>query len=204
MKKLLSAILVCSLMAICGTSCKSENKNSNSESKAAVTYNEAQKGDSGEEALKEFFRLNYTRDSGEAAFNYMYIQQIIDDMIEKGEYRQSVLNYNNGKNEYLDLVSNVPYVKSIDKTTPLNEEELGWAEQYFIDYAASMGITIDSVNVTEGYNFECTIIDQNNNEKPDTECLVKVEGDGWKYIGSLNSLTSMYGSGAKTTSAAAE
>ncbi len=201
MKKRLSLILLCGVMALCGTSCSSDKT---TESSSTVNYQgEAQKADSAEEALKEFFRLNYTRDSGEAAFNYMYIQPIIDNMIEKDEYRQRVLEYNNGKNEYLDLVSTVPYIKSINEMTPFNEEQLGWASQYFIDYAASMGVTVDSVSVAEGYSFQCTVVDQNGNEKPDTECLVKIEEEGWKYITSLTDLESMYGSGEANTTAAA-
>ncbi len=202
MKKALSVILVCFLMMICGTACKGNNSNTESGS-AVISDGEAQKGDSAEEALKEFFRLNYTRDSGEIAFNYMYIQPIIDNMIEKDEYRQRVLDYNNGKNDYLDLVSTVPYIKSIDETTPFTEEQLGWAKQYFIDYAASMDVSVDSINVTEGYVFKCTVIDQNGREKSDTECFVKVENEGWKFIVSPNALDSMYGSGAETTSEAA-
>lgn len=200
MKKKLFVVLLCGLIAVCGTSCSS-NKTTESNS-TVISYGEAQKGDSAEEALNEFFRLNYTKDSGEAAFNYMYIQPIIDNMIEKNEYRQRVLEYNNGKNEYLNLVSTVPYIKSVNETTPFTEEQLGWASRYFIDFAASMNVTIDSINVTEGYSFQCTIVDQNGNEKPDTEYFVKVEGDGWKYMQSTKFLESMYGSGAENTSAA--
>lgn len=198
MKKI-PLILTCCIMAVCGASCNNDSSN-NSDNNSTVSFGQIQKNGSGEEALKDFFTANYTRDAGEAAFSYMYIQPIIDNMIEKNEYRQRVLEYNSGKNQFLDLVQTVPYIKSIDETTALTEEQLGWAEQYLIDYAASMNISIEDITVTEGYNFKCTVVDYNNNEKPDVECLVKVEGDGWKYVGSLNTLESMYGSETETTS----
>lgn len=200
MKKI-PLILACCLITACGVSCNNKN---NSNTGNEISYGQIQKNGSGEDALKEFFTANYTRDSGEVAFSYMYIQPIIDDMIAKNEYRELIQNYNSGKNEYLDIIKTAPSLKSINVTTPLNEEQLGWAEQYFIDYAATREIVLENITVTEGYDFQCTVIDQNGNENSDTECLVKVDGDGWKYIGSLRSLESRYGSGAEATSGAAE
>ncbi len=196
MKKILSAILACCLITACGASC--EKKSSDTES--TIVYGEEQKNGSGEDALKDFFTANYTRDAGEAAFNYMYTQQMIDDMIAKNEYRQLILNYNNGKNQMLDLSEYTPSLKSIDEKISLSEEQLGWAEQYLKDFTATRGITADDLVVTEGYNFNCTVIDNNGNEKSDTSCLVKVEGDGWKFVGTLNGLVERYGTNTETTS----
>lgn len=190
MKKALSAILTCCLMIACGASCEKKN---NDDTGNTITYGEAQKGLSGEEALKDFFTTNYTRDAGEAAFNYMYTQQMIDDMIAKNEYRQLVVDYNNGKNQMLDLSEHVPSITNIESSTPLTEEQLGWAEQYLIDFTATRGVVVNALHVTEGYDFKFNVIDYNGNELPNTACLVKVEGDGWKFVGTLNGLVERYG-----------
>jgi len=191
MKKALSAILACCLMVACTVSCDKKNKGEDTGN--TVTYGEAQKGLSGEEALKDFFVTNYTRDAGEAAFNYMYTQQMIDDMIAKDEYRQLVVDYNNGKNQMLDLSKNVPSITSIESSTPLTDEQLGWAEQYLIDFTATRGVVVNALHVTEGYDFKFNILDYNGNAKPNTACLVKVENDGWKFVGTLNGLVERYG-----------
>lgn len=190
MKKKIALLLVCCLMAGCGCSC--ENKKS-SGSGSIVAYDEIQKNGTAEEAFKDFFTANYTRDSGETAFCYMYLQQVIDNMIATGEYRGSVMDYNNGKNEMLSMIKVVPYIKSIDETTQLTEEQLGWAEQYLTEFSASMGVEVSDVHVTEGYNFRCTAVNYNEKEVQDVECFVNVEGDGWKFVSNLSNLEAMYG-----------
>ena len=191
MKKILSAILACCLMAACTASC--EKKNNGNDNENTITYGSAQESGTAEEAFRDFFTTNYTRDAGEAAFNYMYTKQMIDDMIEKGEYRQLVVDYNNGKNQVLDLSENVPSIKSIEEIIPLTDEQLGWAEQYLVDFTATRGITANDLTISEGYNFKYTVIDYNSNEKPNTACLVKVDGEGWKFVGTLNGLIDRYG-----------
>lgn len=189
MKKILPAFLACCIITACVASC--EKKSSDNES--IIVYGETQKNGSGEDALRDFFTANYTRDAGETAFNYMYTQQMIDDMIEKNEYRQLIIDYNSGKNQMLDLSENVPSIKSIEEIIPLSEEQLGWAEQYLEDFTTTREITANDITVTEGYNFKYTVIDYNSNEKPNTACLVKADGEGWKFVGTLNGLTERYG-----------
>ncbi len=204
MKKILSVILLCSFMAFSGVSCSGSNNSSDKEntSYGSPAFGEIQKGDSAEAAFREFFSVNYTRDSGDAAFNYMYIQPVINMMKDEGNYRERVVEFNNTVSQKLEMYKTMPKIKSIDEVAQLTDDQLEYAKKFLADSAGSQGVVVNAEDlpVSEGWNFKATVIDYNGNEITDTECFVKVEdkeqdyNEGWKYVMNLGFLESQYGS----------
>ncbi len=207
MKKILSVIMLCSIMTFSCVSCSNSNNSSDKEntSYSGPAFGEIQRGDSAEAAFREFFSVNYTRDSGEAAFNYMYIQPVINMMKDEGKYREMVVEFNNTVSQKLEMYKTMPQIKSIDEVTQLTDEQLEYAKKFLADSAESQGVVVNAEDlpISEGWNFKATVIDYNGNESTDTECFVKVEdkeqdyNEGWKYAMNLGFLESQYSSQPK-------
>lgn len=186
MKKIIAILLSCTVVAGAFSSCRHHKKEDNATPPTAVQ----QTGESADEALKEIYKVNYTENGGDAAFNYLYPKIVIDIFKSYNLYDEMVSKMNTGIHSYLELADNVPYLKEIVEKNPLNENQIAGAKKYFAESSninlKSAGvkdqITADDINVVEGYEFKTIFVNTGGLEEDDVEIMVKIEGDGWKNI----------------------
>ncbi|MBQ8349117.1 MAG: hypothetical protein IJY19_05640 [Ruminococcus sp.] len=185
MKKLISILLSCTVIAGAFSSCR-HHKKEDTTPPAAV----AQSGESADEALAEIYRVNYSENGGEAVLNYLYPKVTLDIFKSYNLYDEMVSKTNTGIHSYLELADNVPGMKEIVEKNALNDNQIAGAQKYFVEISninlADSGvkdqITADDINVVEGYEFKTIFTGTSGAEEDDVEIMVRIEGDGWKNI----------------------
>lgn len=188
MKKILmifmAALLGAASIAGCSDkkSSSSAPKKAKEEKPAAVTY---------EEAYRETFDSMYSADGGEAFYEYTYPQSVIDYMKENGDYDSRIEEYNTNAEALIKSMDNIPTIKEITECSPLTDEQLKYAKNYFFAVCSGEDPDFDmnSINITEGYELTSSITDEALEDREETWCMLKFEGDGWKaYTGSAQAL----------------
>lgn len=212
MRKLISAILACTLMTASFASCQPKSsKNKNSE---VPTINDQVNG-SAEDAFREIYDLIYTPNGGEAFYLYNFPQKVIDIMKSSNTYDTAIKKYNEGQAQYLEAADNKPDIKEITDNKKFSDDQLKAAERYFLAISGQQvkGVTADDIKAIEGYEFRANVTNAGGVEDTDVECIVKLENDGWKLIPlSLDALSEAFSedamkeaeekaAAAKTTSA---
>lgn len=192
MKKLISAILACSLMTASFASC--QPKSSKNKSSEVPTINDQVNG-SAEEAFREIYDLTFTPNGGEAFYSYNFPKKAIDIMKSSNTYDTAIKKYNEGQAQYLAAADNKPEIKEITDNKQFNDEQLKAAERYFLAIAGQLvkGVAADDIKAVEGYEFKTKITNAGGVEDTDVECIVRLENDGWKILPfSLDALSKAY------------
>lgn len=137
-----------------------------------------------EDAFRELFTSLYKLNGGETFYLYMYPCAALEKMKELGEYEGLIATYNNNQSQFVNNISHTPEVTEFTAVTPLTEAQIEAGKRYFSDLVKNLvpELKAEDIKITEGYEIKCNIIDYNNNADTDTECMVKLEGEGWKAI----------------------
>lgn len=190
MKKIFSVIAVCLAASFMLTGCSDKKDSkpiiiSDSNISAVPTQNlEHQNDEKCEEAFRELFTALYTANCGDTFFRYMYPNAAIEKMKSNGEYDSLVTTYNTNQGKFIDEIKNTPSVTEFTSVTPLTDSQIQAAKRYLVNLSKNIlpDLKPEDLNITEGFEIKCSIIDYNNKADNDTECMVKLEGEGWKAV----------------------
>lgn len=182
MKKILSALLISAAIAVSFTSCGSKKSSSKSPVKTQTIQH--QNGEKCEDAFRELFTSLYTPNGGETFYLYMYPAAALEKIKELGEYESLIETYNNNQNPFVSDIKHTPEITEFTAVTPLTEAQIEAGKRYFSNLVKNFmpNLKAEDIKITEGYEIKCNIIDYNNRADTDTECMVKLEGEGWKAI----------------------
>lgn len=191
MKRFSPVIAACLAVSLVFTGC-ADNKESKpiiTDSSPAVitipTQNlEHQDDEKCEDAFRELFNSIYAPNCGDSFFKYMYPDAAIEKMKSTGEYASLVSTYNSNQSEFIAMMKATPKITEFTSVTPLTESQIAAAKRYLVNLSKDIlpDLRPDDLVITEGFEVKCNIIDYNEREDTDTECMVKLEGDGWKAV----------------------
>ena len=191
MKRISPFIAACLAVSLLFAGCgdKKESKPIITDSSPVVitipTQNlEHQNDEECEEAFRELFTALYTANCGDTFFKYMYPDEAIEKMKSTGEYASLVTTYNSNQSEFVAMMKKTPEITEFTSVTPLTESQISAAKRYLVNLSKDVlpDLTVDDLVITEGFEVKCNIINYNDKEDTDTECMVKLEGDGWKAV----------------------
>lgn len=186
MKKKLSALLISIAITISFTGCGSKN---NSSKNSAPPDNQAQSvqhqnDENCENAFRELFTSLYTQNGGETFYQYIYPNAALEKIKELGEYDGLIETYNSNQNPFVNDIKHIPEITEFTSVTPLSQNQIEAGKRYFSILVSNFlpDLKAENIKITEGYEIKCNIINYNNKADTDTECFVKLEGEGWKAI----------------------
>lgn len=140
-----------------------------------------------EEAFTSMFNATNSQNGAELCLSYMYPRIVLNQLRSSGRYDSIVKNFNEAQNSTVRNYKYKPEITSMTGKVKLTDAQLAAASRYFVKEAADdtilVGLDPRGINITEGYEIHCEIIDQNGNaDKDENECVVYIENDGWKII----------------------
>jgi len=144
-----------------------------------------------EETFEEAFRSMYdaicTENGAEMCLAYMYPEIVLNQLRSDGRYDSQIRLHNEAQNQTITKFKHKLEITSITGTVKMTDSQLEAASRYFVRESAKepifVGLDPRGINITEGYEIHCEIIDQNGNPDTDNnECVVYIENDGWKVI----------------------
>lgn len=186
MKKNLLALLTSIALAVSFTGCSSK-KNSGNNSAPPDIQNQSvqhQNDENCENAFRELFTSLYTQNGGETFYMYMYPNAALEKIKELGEYKGLIETYNNNQNQFVNDIKHIPEITEFTSITPLSQTQIEAAKRYFSNLVSNFmpDLKAEDIKITEGYEIKCDIINYNDKADSDIECMVKLEGEGWKAI----------------------
>lgn len=191
MKKFFHVTAACLAVSLLFTGCgdKKESKPIITDSSPVVitipTQNlEHQDDEKCEEAFRELFNSIYSMNCGDTFFRYMYPDAAIEKMKSTGEYASLVSTYNSNQGDFIAMMKKTPSITEFTSVTPLTESQINAAKRYLVNLSKEVlpELKTDDLVITEGFEIKCNIIDYNDKADTDVECMVKLEGEGWKAV----------------------
>lgn len=182
MNKMVSFIFAASLIMGVSSACGQKQTVSDQSSKGSTAS--YQKNESYEEALKECFNASFSTNGGQIFYAYMYPDEYINDMKDKGDYNDIVNSFNQKQSERPDLTDGVFEFGSITESKPINDKQRDAVKAYFADKCADreIGITEDDINIGDGYEVSYTYLKNGKEEGKDLVLAVEINDQGWKVI----------------------
>lgn len=174
----LSAVMVTGALSACGQ--KEVKLDKEPEGKTAAE----QTSGSYEDALRECFNASFSLNGGQVFYAYMYPDQYIDDMKEKGDYNEVINQFNQNQAKRPDLTDGVFEFGSITEADEIDDKQKEAVKVYLADKCneRDLGITEDDIDVTEGYEVSYTYTKNSEEEGNDLALAVMINGQGWKVI----------------------
>lgn len=184
MKRFTAAVIAFIIAAAPVTGCNKTNKISKKVSSKSA---EERQEETCEEAFTSMFNATYSRNGAELCLSYMYPKIVLDHLKGEGKYDEVVKMFNNAQNQTVSKMKAAPEITNITETIKMTDSQLAAASRYFVKESAEepflVGLDPRGINITEGYEIHCELIDQNGNaDKDENECVVYIENDGWKII----------------------
>lgn len=175
---LLAAFVLTGSFSACGQ--KNVNYETTPEGEAAA----AQDSGSYEEALKECFNASFSLNGGQVFYEYMYPDQYINDMKEKGDYNSVINQFNHNQEQRPDLTDGVYEFGAITEADEIDDKQRDAAKAYFADRCneRNLSITEDDITVGEGYEVSYTYTKNGEETGTDLALAVIINGQGWKII----------------------
>ena len=184
MKRFTAAAAALLIAAAPMTGCHKADGKPDTDTVSSKTAEERQE-ETCEEAFTSMFNATYSENGAETCLSYMYPQIVLNHLKSKGKYAEMVSNFNMSQRSNIAPMKHTPEITSITGKVKLTDTQLAAASNFYVVSAAEVGVGLDprGINITEGYEIHCEIIDQNGNaDKDENECVVYIENDGWKVI----------------------
>lgn len=178
MKRVITAVTAAVLAAAVFTACGSNS--SSSETKKNIRVD-----GTAEEAIEEMVNLTFLGGDADKCYEYMYPVVLLDQVKAGGAYKALIDRFKLSQDKMISDMKQTPEFKGVTATIDMTDDQLAAAARYFSDAALQFGVTLDpeSINITKGCEVHYEFVDYNGKEdSDDNECMVYVEGDGWKNI----------------------
>jgi len=184
MKRKIAAAAAVVLAVTPMTGCKKEMIDSKPTASSISAEDRAE--ENAQEALANMYKAQYAFNGGETCFGYMYPRIVLNELKRNGRYDELIGDFDNSQRQYVQNISHIPEITEFTGQKELDDAQLKAAAQYLVSMSANdpiyIGLDTAGINITEGVELRCDIIDQNGNADTDVECLVYIESDGWKVI----------------------
>lgn len=182
MKRLIAAAIACTAASAVLTGCG--QKKADIDAKPQGTAAVSQKSQNYQDALAECFNASFSVNGGQVFYAYMYPDEYIDDLKEKGEYDSTVNQFNYNQEKRPDLTDGVYEFGSVTEAKELNDKQREAVKSYFAGKCdeRGLGLTADDFTVGEGYEVSYTYTKDGNDAGSDLALAVVINDQGWKVI----------------------
>lgn len=175
---LLASVLVSGSFTACGQ--KKAKVNATPEGNTASE----QKNENYEDALRECFNASFSVNGGQVFYAYMYPDEYINDMKDKGDYNEVINQFNYNQEQRPDLTDGVFEFGTVTEADAIDDGQREAVKSYFVEKCKERGLTLteDDINVGDGYEVKYTYTKNGEEAGTDLALAVEINDQGWKVI----------------------